>query len=296
MCGLLTVVSGLKRDVDSVDWSKVSYDLTNVDWSKVDYGNKPAGSSAPAPAPAQANSYTVQPSPAEKPAASPSAKPSASPAAYVQSTGDTTSDYTSGLAEMAKKLDFKVGKNDKSSNGGIWIGDDSQWKAEFVNGANEDALIYCWRSAGFTGMCVQSNAPDVSVLLKPGKKVTLSFAPGVGTACAPAFGNTKVSSFGGIDNTWFEATFVDQYGTFDISREVNMQGRTISAKGSKCTSDMETCVFKCADANAKSCEKGYKLLNCADKGGHEGYDSVMQGASGGCKMGEKAEKITVTVS
>lgn len=147
-------------------------------------------------------------------------------------------------------------------------------------------------------MSVNVNVPEISVGLKPGEKVNLSFAPNVPAACAPAFPDTSLAIFGGWDQTWWEVTF-GEFGAFDVSRNVNMQGSNIHSKGSKCTSNMDTCVFKCKDSSVKSCEKGtdYDLFNCAaSNGGGGGYDSVMAGTGGGCSMGSDGEKVSVIFS
>lgn len=201
-----------------------------------------------------------------------------------------------GVASIANKLGAKIGKNDKSNNGGIWIGTDSQWQMEVTNAGNSESVFYCWKSSGFSGMSINVNIPDISVGLKPGEKVNLAFAANVPAACAPASASSALALFGGIDETWAEVTF-GNYGAFDVSRNVNMKGCNISMVGSKCTSDMNTCVFKCKDPNAKSCEKGYELFNCdAGNGGGGGYDPIMDGTGGGCSMGANGETIKVSFS
>jgi hypothetical protein len=212
--------------------------------------------------------------------------------------GDAVDDLMHGVDSLAKKLGCKVGKNDKQNNGGIWIGGDSDWKAEFINDKNEDAVVWCWKANGFSGMSINVNVPEVSVGIKPGQSVQVSFAPNVPAACAPAFSDTKLAMFGGLDNTWWEVTF-GEWGAFDVSRNVNMKGNNISAKGSKCTSDMETCVFKCKDSSKSSCEAGsdYDLFNChATNGGGGGYDPIMAGTGGGCNMGSSGETVKVVLS
>jgi hypothetical protein len=113
--------------------------------------------------------------------------------------------------------------------------------------------------------------------------------------------STQLALFGGVENTWFEANFGPTdgsfVGTFDVSKNTCMDGDSISAVGSKCTSDMNTCVFECQDKSAKSCQYGYDLVNCsAGNGGGGGYDVVMAGVGGGCNMGANSETIDVTFS
>ena len=251
---------------------------------------------------------TVKAAKEQKTSTSTSEKPSSTSSAEAAATsssssddlgdiiGDLVSDFMHGVEKVASKLGCKVGKNDKSDNGGIWIGGDSKWKAEFTNEHSDDAVLYCWKADGYSGMIIKDNTPDISVGIQSGQSVEISFAENVPSACAPVFSDTKLAMFGGVDNTWWEVTF-GQYGAFDVSRNVNMKGNTIASKGSKCTSDMETCVFKCKDSSLASCETGYDLYNCnAAGGGGGGYDVVMQGTGGGCNMAEEGETVKVSFS
>jgi hypothetical protein len=210
------------------------------------------------------------------------------------SDGGVVSDLLYGVQEIISSMGFKgVGINDKSDNGGLWIGDDGAWKTEFTNDASSNMVIFCWKADGFSGMSLNVNLPAISVGLKQGESVVVSFAPNVPTACAPAFPDTKMALFGGVDNTWYEATFGSS-GAFDISRNVNMKGNSISAKGSKCTSNMDSCVFKCQDESVASCETGYTLAGMDSEGCGGGYDPVMAGVGGGCSMGADGETVKVT--
>jgi len=296
-----------KRSADGdVNWAGVAYDLKDVDWDKVNWSSVFA-SPTPAPvveAPKPAATSAVQkanPAPtsaAPAPASATADEPSVKVNNIVDSVKDVVSDLMTGVEALASKIGAKIGKNDESNNGGIWIGTDSAWQTEWTNDGNEEAVLYCWKADGFSGMSINVNQPEISVGLKGGESVTLSFAANVPAACAPMFSSNKLALFGGCDQTWWEVTF-GQYGAFDVSRNVNMNGHSISSKGSKCTSDMNTCVFKCKDASVSSCEKGtdYDLFNCgASNGGGGGYDSVMAGTGGGCSMGSSGEKIQVTFS
>lgn len=327
----LTDCSDAKRSAaNDVNWKAVAYDLNDVDWDKVNWSSV---FNSPTPTPAAQATPTVaapvEQKTSEKAAATSSAaavkvqevKTSAAPsstkatssaaAATTSSSssddlgdfiGDVVSDLLEGVESIVKSLGIvSTGKNDKSNNGAIWIGDDSDWKAEFTNDANEDAVIFCWKADGFSGMSLNVNQPEISVGLKSGQKTVVSFAADVPAACAPAFSSTKLANFGGLDQTWWEVTF-GQFGAFDVSRNVNMKGRTISSKGSKCVSDMDVCVFKCKEKNGvtpDSCESGsdYDLFECgASSGGGGGYDSVMAGTGGGCAMGSSSETVKVSFS
>jgi hypothetical protein len=182
--------------------------------------------------------------------------------------------------------------NSKTANGALWIGGDSVWKTHFINNASGNLVLFCWEFNEFQGMVLNVNLPAISVVLKQGESVTISFAAGVPAACAPAFSDTKLAIFGGIDNTWYEATF-GASGVFDISRVVNMNGNSVSARGSKCLSDMTSCVFKCIDLTVSSCQTGYDLFGETSAGCGGGYDPIMQGTGGGCSMGATGETVNV---
>ncbi|KAF2998607.1 hypothetical protein E8E13_006905 [Curvularia kusanoi] len=319
---------------NDVNWDGVAYDLKDVDWDKVNWSSVFA-SPTPTPAAQATPSSTAQPkteaaptSSAEpivkaqevKTSAAPSSTQAATSSAAAATTtqssggslvgdligdiGDVVSDLLEGVQDICNAVGIKsIGVNDKSNNGGIWVGDDSNWKAEFTNDGTEDAVLVCWKANGFDGMSLNVHQPAISVGLKPGQKTVISFAENVPSACAPAFKHTKLAYFGGLDTTWWEVTF-GQYGAFDVSRNVNMfTGANISSVGSKCTSSMTQCVFTCNEVNGKtpaSCgEPGsYDLSkDCkAENGGGQGYDSVMQGVGGGCAMGSDKEFVKVSFS
>jgi hypothetical protein len=310
----LTACRSKRSPDNAVDWAKVSYDLKDVNWDEVNWSSVFAASSAaaakatPTPEAVKAQAY-VSPTPEAKKetptsAAAPSSIKAAETSAAAPSKtasssnpiGDVVADVFAGVASIANKLGAQIGKNDKANNGGIWIGDDSEWGMDVTNTGSSEAVFYCWKANGFSGMSINKFIPDVSVGMKAGQTVSLSFAANVPAACAPATAATKLALFGGLDETWAEVTFGNN-GAFDVSRNVNMNGCNISMQGSKCKSDMETCVFKCQDPNAQSCEKGYDLLNChAGNGGGGGYDTVMAGVGGGCSMASDGERIKVSFS
>jgi hypothetical protein len=302
-----------KRSADNVDWSKVAYDLGDVDWNSVFATPTPTPTPAAAPKVADVKAQ-AEPTPdaTKKESSTTSAKPAATSTESGDVLGDlgdalgdlgdditdAVSDFLDGVEAWAEKLSCKTGVNKKSAWDGIWIGGDSKWKAEFTNDrSNEDMLLSCWKANGFSGMSINVNSPDILVKVPAGKSIELSFAEKMPAACAPAYPSTKLAMFGGINNTWWEVTF-GKDGAFDVSRNVNMNGDSISSKGSKCVSDMETCVFKCKNG-MDTCEAGtdYDLFNCnASGGGGGGYDTVMAGTGGGCSMGQDSETVKVVFS
>jgi hypothetical protein len=303
---VLTICSEVsKRSADEVNWSEVTYDLSNVKWDEV-FPSTPAAVPAATPTPVApkveapvvedvpSSAAAVVPSATPTPAYSAPAPAKSSEAPSLGDIVDDVKDLLHGVEDTIKSMGFKgVGINDKSNNGGLWIGDDGAWKTEFTNDGSGDMVVFCWKADGFSGMSLNVNLPAISVGLKQGESVTVSFAPNVPAACAPAFSDTKMANFGGVCNTWYEATF-GKDGAFDVSRNVNMNGNGISAKGSKCVSNMDSCVFKCQDESASSCETGYTLAGMDSAGCGGGYDAVMAGVGGGCSVGAEGETVKVT--
>jgi hypothetical protein len=290
-------------DWNKVDWEKVSYDLSGVDWDSV-FGKKTSSTAAPsstkAPEPkttvAPPSSTTPTPTPTPEKTTEEAPKPTKESESPIDTIGGILEGLFEGIESWCSKVGISsIGVNDESDNGKMWIGGDSPWKANFINDGSEDALVVCWNDNGFTGMTVNVNQPMITIKLPVGGSQAVSFSPNVPAACSVLYSGTKLATFGGIDNTWWEATF-GSTGAFDVSRNPNMNGNSISSKGSKCTSDMNTCVFKCSGGES-SCTYGYDLYNCdASNGGGGGYDSVMQGTGGGCAMGSSSETVQVTFS
>lgn len=282
-----------------MDWNSVVYDLKGVDWSSV--FATPTPQPAPQP-PAQASKPAVTPKPAP-PAYTPAPKPpkeTEAPKPPKPSGGHgNIESMIEGAKHVFQRLNvdgYENAKNLKVPTGDAWIDTDgsAQWATEFINESGDDVMVTCWPVAGYTGLTINKNQPPIGVLLPAnGGTVNVGFAPNTGMACAPVYPNTVLGFFGGVLDTLFEVTF-GQWGTFDISREVHLGGHSISAKGSKCTSDMETCVFKCENG-ADTCTTGYSLLNCgtAQGGGTGEYAGA---ASGGCSMSPNGEKVKVTFS
>lgn len=301
--------------MENVAWKDVAYDLKNVDWNAVNWSSVFASTPAakPTPTPEQKKPAPVAATPTPEPkketpapvvASSKAPEPSkaAEPSAKEDSydVGDIVGDLLAGVASVGDAIGAKMGINAKASNGNLWIGGDAANGFDVTN-TGEDAVWYCWVKSGFSGMSLNVNAPAISVGMKKGQTIQISAGPGVSGGCAPATTNTPKSIFGGVKNTWFEFTTPTSgkvaSGAFNISKNVNMKGCSISAKGSTCTSDMNTCVFQCKDTNADSCEFGYDLVNCsANNGGGGGYDPIMQGVGGGCTMADNGERLKVSFS
>ena len=186
-------------------------------------------------------------------------------------------------------LAFKaLGLNSFANNNQVWIGEDGQYTNTFTNTAAEDVVLVCW---GPQGSWVNAVQPLVTYSLPAGASTTLSYASGISGACSAIYPDTQMVN-GQISNTWLEFTF-GPYGVVDVSREVNMNGHSITTVGPECTTSMDTCVFTCP-AGQTSCWTEYDLLNC-DNGSQSGANYGTYGGmpSGGCGgMGNSAQLQT----
>lgn len=182
-------------------------------------------------------------------------------------------------------LGFKaLGLNPTSQGNTPWIGQDGQFTNEFINQSGEDLTMVIWGPAGSWVNAIQ---PQITVSIPHNSSQTVSFPVGWSGAWAPVYGDSQLVN-GQICDTWGEGTFSPPYSVVDVSREVNMNGRSMSIVGPQCTSNMDTCVFKCADGSS-SCLTGYQLYNCDPKvqqGANFGtYDGAASGGCGGMGNG-----------
>lgn len=183
-------------------------------------------------------------------------------------------------------LGFKsVGLNPTAAGGTPWVGSDGQFTNEFINQSGEDCVLVIWGPAGSWVNAIQ---PQITVSIASGSSKTVSFPTGWSGAWAPVYGSTALTN-GQIFDTWGEGTFTPPYSVVDVSREVNMNGKSMSIVGPTCTTDMNTCVFTCSNG-ASSCMSDYILVNCAtgsQSGANFGtYEGSQSGGCGG--MGNSA--------
>lgn len=299
--------------VASVNWKKIaeSADYSKVDWSKVNYDNSPSSSSAAAyvaPAPSAPASSAAAPPPASSSKAVKVETPSKA-AAYsapapavttqavkankaskqVEAAGAFVNGLIDDITDWFGELGIgSLGVNADSNNGACWLGDDGQYTATFKNNAAQDIVLVCWKDMGFTINTIQ---PLLTVKLPQGKAQKVSFGS-VSGACAPAYKGMAKSTFGGPKETWFEYTFGGGFPTFDVSREPNMQGLSISATAQKstCVSDMETCVFKCKNGSDSCGQAGeYGMFNTEHPKCHHSDDKT----NGGCLMDNGGDHVDV---
>jgi hypothetical protein len=173
----------------------------------------------------------------------------------------------------------QTGVNPTTNKGNVWLGVDGAYTTDFINESGEEIVLVVW---GVAGSWVNAVKPLIMVTIPAGASQTVSFANGASGAWAPIYPDTTLSQWGQISQTWGEYTFNGQSTTFDVSREVNMNGRAMSITDGTCISDFSRCVFRCIGGVA-SCLTGYELFNCepgSQPGAHVGHlDGV---DSGGC--------------
>jgi len=171
---------------------------------------------------------------------------------------------------------LSLGINSATANGQAWLGTDGPYQNEFVNESGEDLILLIW---GVAGSWVNAVQPTITASLPAGGSLWVSFADGASGAWTAVYGDTELVN-GQASNTWGEFTF-GQWGVVDVSREVNMNGHSMSIVGPTCTTDMDTCVFVCASGD--TCWTDYLLLNC-DNGSQAGanYGTFDGSPSGGC--------------
>jgi hypothetical protein len=135
-----------------------------------------------------------------------------------------------------------------------------------------------------------STPPLITIGLQPGATQDVSCAD-VSGGIAGIYPGTTLTPYGQIQNTWMEFTW-GPWGTYDISREVYMNGNPLSTTGSTCTADMSSCVFTCNSGTTCFAAGTYTLNNCSPANGG-GSDAAAQ--NGGCTVGPNSI-VTTTFS
>lgn len=182
-----------------------------------------------------------------------------------------------------------IGLNAVSKGDAPWVGSDGQFTNTFHNTAGEDLVLVIW---GPSGSWINAIRPQITVSIPENSSKTISFPTGWSGAWAPIYGSSKLVN-GQISDTWGEATFQPPYSVVDVSREVNMNGKSMSIVGPQCVTDMNTCVFTCK-GGASTCLDQYQLVNC-ETGSQAGANKGTWGGadSGGCGgMGSGAQLNT----
>ena len=192
-----------------------------------------------------------------------------------------TSLKTTLVANDASKLvgELKlagVGLNSFAANGKAWIGKDGPYVNEFFNDSGEDIILVLW---GDQASWVNAHVPYITHSLPAATSISISLAEGTTGGYTAIYGDTKMSEWGQLSNTWGEYTTKGSDTTFDVTRIVDMNGHDMKIETPTCVSDMSHCVFQCAEGEA-SCYMNYSLIDCPS---NSGIDPTNGGASGGCK-------------
>ena len=182
---------------------------------------------------------------------------------------------------------------------GLWIGNGGPNSFVISNTGGQPMSVIVWIQMAGDFQASFPNARQMQVtysLPTQNSTVTISMQNGISGALSfVQTGVTALSQFGQVGNTWGEFTS-GTGATFDVSREVEMNGLPMSSRTPVgCVSDMNTCVFQCP-AGQESCETGYSLVNC-DNGSQPGASSgTFDGApSGGCQGWENGGVVTINL-
>ena len=124
----------------------------------------------------------------------------------------------------------RAGVNAADSSGGVWLGSDGPYTNEFSNSAGEDIILVIW---GPDASWVNAKTPLITVSIAKKATKIVSFASGSIGAWSAIYSDTKLVN-GQISNTWGEFTMSPE-GVVDVSREVNMNGHTMSVVGPSCS-------------------------------------------------------------
>lgn len=294
-----------KSGLEDVDALQLARDLKDVEWKTIDWSSVFA-SQKPTPTPTpevqvKATPAAVTSSSTPVPSSSSQEAPKPSETVKANAISNIGEALFEGLGQVIESLKITAKpKNSVEPNGALWLGDkgDAPLRVKHINKSGKDMTLFCWVSnSGYTGFTINVNAAAVGIKLpKDGSAVVTSHGNKVPFGCSPVVPGITLP-FGGVGNTWFEGEQHvtdkgENFGTFDISKNPNMNGTPISSQGSKCKSNMNTCVFQCKGSPA-SCVTDYELLDCGPhNGGHQGYDQKERGVGGGCSMNAQ-ETITV---
>jgi hypothetical protein len=163
----------------------------------------------------------------------------------------------------------------------IWVGGDGKYKAVFKNSSGKHVILVAWNEQfSYNSSFVVNHQPRLTVSMNPGASVTVSFSKSMSGAWSGIYPQTAMH-LGQVGNTWGEFT-TGQSATADVSREVNMNGNSMSIKTpGGCTSSMNECVFVCKSGNTCGDSGTYALKNT---GGHDcNHGGTTSAPSGGCQ-------------
>ncbi|KAK3316616.1 hypothetical protein B0H66DRAFT_561738 [Apodospora peruviana] len=176
-----------------------------------------------------------------------------------------------------------AGYGQNPSSGNIWIGNNGPNVFTFSNKATVDVTLVIWdQSNGDASSFVTAHAPKITWTIPRGGSVQVSLQNGVSGGYSGIYrGQTKISQWGQVGNTWGEFT-TGQDATINISREINMSGNIFSAKVSTgCLADMNHCAYVCKSGNTCGESGTYSLIGCKEQPNN---NAGMRGSNpaGGC--------------
>lgn len=183
------------------------------------------------------------------------------------------------------------GQGSNPSSGSIFVGSGGPNKFVFTNKASAGVIVVMWNDGSdpesSQAPYMNAYAPAVSYSLASGASVTMSVADAVSGGFAGVYSSSTVlSAYGQIDQTWGEFT-TGADATVDVSREVNMNGNSLSIVTSNgCTSDMNDCVFQCDSGKCHESPGKMHLTNltigasCWECGTYKGANT----GGSGCKI------------
>lgn len=208
-------------------------------------------------------------------------------ASAVSSVGSLLAADSTKLISMGVK---SVGINSNTPTAHSWFGSQGPYTNNFINTSGQSIIVVVW---GVMGSWINAVQPQLTFSLAPGASQMVSFANGAIGAWSGVYSDTQMVN-GQLSNTWGEFTFSPS-GVVDVSREVNMNGHSMSIQGPTCKSDMNTCVFVCSSGT--TCLTGYQLLNCDPGSQPNANYGLFEGSpSGGCGGMGSSSAWTTTFS
>lgn len=177
-----------------------------------------------------------------------------------------------------------------SGTAGIYLGSSGLNTFSFINGASVPLILVVWYNPveDAQSSFMDARTPKITYSLpEQGSAVVVSIDNEVPGGWSSIYNyTTTLTEYGQVNNTFGEFN-TGIFATTDVSRLVNMQGHpmTVLVRGSGCRSDMQTCVYMCAEPGAMTCgrERSYRLDNCQGQPGAVVSNDANGNPSGGCQ-------------
>ncbi|KAK1783375.1 hypothetical protein QBC45DRAFT_465013 [Copromyces sp. CBS 386.78] len=177
-----------------------------------------------------------------------------------------------------------------SGSAGIFLGSAGPNTFSFINGASVPLILVVWYNPvdDAQSSFMDARTPKITYSLPAqGSAVVVSIDNEVPGGWSTLYNHTTaLTEYGQVNNTFGEFN-TGTFATTDVSRLVNMQGHpmTLVVRGSGCRSDMQTCVYMCAEPGAITCgrERSYRLDNCQGQPGAVVSNDADGNPTGGCQ-------------